>query len=84
MIDLGSLASLHAHDHQLHVYCTRCDRWALLDLDAMVRRGLGDRRLPLTARCRQCGQAGQLQVRPPMPTRSSAGWISPRPAQLND
>jgi hypothetical protein len=76
MIDLGSVAGLHARDHQLHCYCVRCDRWVVLDLAAMVRAGQGERRLPLTVRCRDCGDHGQLQVRPPMPTWiNSNGWI---------
>ena len=25
LIDLGSIAGLHAHDHQLAAYCPRCD-----------------------------------------------------------
>ena len=77
MIDLGSVRGLLEHDHELHAYCGTCDRWAELDLGAMVREGRGERRLPLPVRCRWCGAAGQLQVRPPMPTRSPAGWISP-------
>jgi hypothetical protein len=55
----------------------------MLDLADMIRSGHGERRLPLRVKCGDCGAVGQLQVRPPMPTRSSAGWISPRPARLN-
>jgi len=25
MIDIGSIAGLHEHDHQLATYCPRCD-----------------------------------------------------------
>ena len=32
MIDLGTLAGLHAHDHQLAAYCPRCDAWRVLPL----------------------------------------------------
>ena len=78
MIDLGSIAGLLEHDHELHAYCTRCDRWQALDLEGMVRAGQGDRRLPLTVRCRVCGEIGRLQVRPPVPARRNTnGWISP-------
>ncbi len=77
MIDLSNLAGLHAHRHELHAYCLRCDRWRALDLEGMVRQGFGDRRLPLVVRCQECGERGQLQVRPPMPSRGAAGWISP-------
>ncbi|HET9693717.1 MAG TPA: hypothetical protein VFP48_04995 [Steroidobacteraceae bacterium] len=77
MIDLGTLAGLFERRHELHAYCLHCDRWRTLDLAALVRAGQGARRLPLTVRCRACGEAGQLQVRPPMPTRASSGWIAP-------
>jgi hypothetical protein len=75
MIDLGSIAGLHERNHELHAFCPRCDRWSILPLARMVAQGQGGRRLPLTLRCRWCGAAGQLQVRPPMPSRTSAGWI---------
>lgn len=77
MIDLGNVAGLHEHEHELHAYCWRCDRWRVIDLGRMVREGKGAMRLPLRMRCRDCGEIGQLQVRPPMPTRSSMGWMPP-------
>jgi hypothetical protein len=76
-IDLGTLGGLHARDHELHAYCARCDRWRVLDLGLLVTQGQGGRRLPLKVRCRACGEPGVIQVRPPMPTRSSTGWIMP-------
>jgi hypothetical protein len=77
MIDLGSLSGLLEHHHELRAYCLRCDRWAVLPLAQMVAQGLGTKRLPIGVRCARCGERGQLQVRPPMPTRSTNGWISP-------
>jgi RNase P subunit RPR2 len=77
MIDLGCIAGLHERAHELHAYCSRCDRWHVLDLEAMVRQGRGEVRLPVRVRCRRCGDVGQLQVRPPMPARSCSGWIAP-------
>ena len=78
MIDLGSIAGLRAHDHELHAYCQQCDRWVALDLAAMIRDGHGERRLPITVRCRHCGEVGRLQVRPPVPTRvGTIGWVMP-------
>jgi len=77
MIDLGSISGLHEHNHELHAYCSRCDRWSVLALAEMVREGFGSRRLPLVVRCGGCGERGQLQVRPPMPTRTAGGWIMP-------
>jgi RNase P subunit RPR2 len=77
MIDLGSIAGLVVHDHELRAYCVKCARWSALDLAAMVRAGQGGRRLPLKVRCRACGEPGQLQVRPPMPAwTNSNGWMS--------
>ena len=80
MIDLGTLGGLHPHQHQLGAYCQRCDRWAQLDLSAMVDAGFGDHRLPIKVRCQVCGELGQLQVRPPVPTLdpNRVAWISPR------
>ena len=76
MIDLGSIAGLHQHAHELLAYCLRCERWRKLDLECLVRDGHGARRLPITVRCRRCGEAGQLQVRPPMPAWSHPnGWV---------
>jgi hypothetical protein len=41
MIDLGSIAGLHAHNHQLHTYCPSCDRLAVLPLAAMIAASQG-------------------------------------------
>jgi len=81
MIDLGSIAGLHAHGHQLHAYCPHCDRWAVLPLAEMIAAGQGARRLPFSVRCRRCGAVGRLQVRPPVPTLDPhrVGWMEPRP-----
>jgi hypothetical protein len=81
MIDLGTIAGLHARAHELHAYCCGCDRWRALDLAELIAQGLGGRRLPLRLRCERCGEPGQLQVRPPAPTRATSGWIPP-PAPL--
>lgn len=77
MIDLGSIAGLHARGHQLHAYCCRCDRWREVDLEAMVQQGKGERRLPLRVRCLGCGELGAIQVRPPSPARTAGGWMDP-------
>jgi hypothetical protein len=77
MIDLGSIAGLHARRHEVHAYCCRCERWRVLDLRRLIDCGKGARRLPITVRCRLCGDIGQVQIRPPMPQRSSLGWITP-------
>jgi hypothetical protein len=78
MIDLGTLAGLRRHQHQLACYCPRCDRWALLDLAAMIDAGHGERRLPISVRCESCDEVGRLQVRPPVPTRGPGGWAEPQ------
>ena len=77
MIELGTLAGLHRHQHQLAAYCQACDRWAVLDVAAMVDAGFGDRRLPIRVRCQVCGEVERLQVRPPVPTRGPGGWMEP-------
>jgi hypothetical protein len=77
MIDLGSIRGLLDHDHEVHCYCSGCDRWHALNLHWLVRIGQGDRRLPIKVRCRRCGQRGIIQIRPPMPPRGSVGWIMP-------
>ena len=77
MIDLGNIAGLYAHDHQVAAYCPRCDVWRVLPIGEWVRQGQGSLRLPLRVRCRDCGEVGQLQVRPPMPIHSTMnGWPS--------
>jgi RNase P subunit RPR2 len=76
MIDLGNIAGLYEHDHQLHAYCPSCDRWRVLNLEWLVRQKKGEIRLPIRVRCRDCGEIGQLQVRPPRPKWNNAnGWI---------
>lgn len=83
MIDLGALAGLHERQHELHAYCSTCDRWSVLDLGRMVRDGHGDCRLPIKVGCQICGKPGQLQVRAPMPTwTNSRGWMEPRQDML--
>lgn len=77
MIDVGSLAGLLEHQHQLAAYCLRCDRWRELPLAELVAGGHGARRLPVRVRCQVCGGLGQLQVRPPTPTRGAGGWMEP-------
>jgi RNase P subunit RPR2 len=67
MIDLGSIEGLHAHEHQLAAYCPRCDAWRRLPLAEMVAQGKGSLRLPISVRCRDCGEVGRLQFRPPVP-----------------
>jgi len=32
VINLGNIAGLHAHNHELHAHCSRCARWATLPL----------------------------------------------------
>ena len=67
MIDLGSVYGLLARDHEVHAYCSQCERWRKVDLAHLVLLGQGDRRLPFRVRCLQCHQLGVVQIRPPMP-----------------
>jgi len=82
MIDLGTIAGLHENRHELHAFCHGCRHWSVLGLPAMIEAGQGSRRLPITVRCGQCGEVGELQVRPPMPRCESAGWVSPLAAEI--
>jgi hypothetical protein len=49
MIDLGTLAGLLEHEHQLAAYCRRCSRWRVLPLAELGAAGHGSRRFPLTS-----------------------------------
>lgn len=59
MIDFGTLAGLHAHDHQLVAYCPRCDAWGVLPLGEMVSPAKRSLRLPLRVRFQDCGEVGR-------------------------
>jgi len=78
MIDLGTLGGLHEHQHELAAYCPCCDRWRVLPLPEMVSQGKGSLCLPMRVTCRVCGEVGQLQVRPPMPSRRKCRPVSIR------
>jgi hypothetical protein len=45
-------------------FCPRCERWSVIDLEGMIRAGYGERRLPITVRCKESGGEGQPHVRP--------------------
>ena len=76
MIDLGSIAGLYEHEHELQAYCHSCNRWSVLPLADLVAQGRGSLRLPFKVRCRVCGETGRLQVRPPVPLHPRAvGWM---------
>jgi len=77
MLDLGTLAVMFEHRHDFAAYCPRCDRWQTLPLAELIAAGQGSRRLPLAVRCRDCGEPGRLQVRPPVPTRGPGGCMEP-------
>lgn len=62
MIDLGTLAGLHEHQHSVAAYCAKCSRWSVLPLAEFVAQGKGSLRLPIPVRCRACGKRGRLQA----------------------
>jgi hypothetical protein len=66
---VDTVAACLRHQHGLSAFCVNCRRWADLDLRWLVDRGYGEIRLA-TFRpvCRRCGERGELQVRPPMPS----------------
>ena len=75
-IVIDTLRARHEHEHgyTLHAYCCRCSRWADIDLPALIAAGQGERRPPLYARCKVCGDRGQLQRRVPQPD-----WLKGNP-----
>ena len=77
MIDLGNIAGPHQRGHDLAAYCPKCERWRVLPLAHLVANGKGSLRLPVKVRCKDRGEVGRLQVRPPVssaprPTGGSA------------
>jgi hypothetical protein len=78
MIDIGTIRGLHQHGHELHAYCLECNRWVELDLQNLITRGWGDKRVPFRLRCLRCRGGRQAQVRPVMPRHNTAnGWVMP-------
>lgn len=59
-VDVGTIAGLLAHRHELHVLCPSCERRSVLGLEAMTREGRGERRLQITVRCEECGEIGTM------------------------
>ena len=39
MVVLDTFRTLREHDHKLAVYCARCERWAVLDLERLIPEG---------------------------------------------
>jgi hypothetical protein len=77
MIRVSTFEDLNSQDYSLALYCLTCDRWGDVDLNRLIKTGLGDR--PVTAarfRCRDCGQLVEKQLRPPVPIPGGAvGYI---------
>ncbi len=68
MISMGTIEELREQSHSLALYCISCDRWGEANLDWLIQNGKGDK--PVTEarfRCRDCGEIGGQQVRPPVP-----------------
>lgn len=70
-IVIDTLRAMHERQRTLHAYCWRCDRWAEIDLAAMIAAGHGERRPPFYARCFECGERGQLLIQVPQPNWST-------------
>ena len=85
MHQLATLSDLHDQDHSLAVYCVACDRWADVDLNAMVLSGNGSRVIATTRfTCRTCGADAEKQVRPPVPEVGHAVAYVAFPVASND
>jgi len=51
MIDHGTIAGMLAGGYTLHAYCRICERWAVIDLAALVAQGKGHLRTPMRTHC---------------------------------
>jgi hypothetical protein len=82
-IDLGSIAGLYDREHELHAYCPRCDRWAVLPLAQMRLRTTSGETAPLRVRapCANFGEGitvsqgatARQRFRPPTPGAACLG-----------
>ena len=72
-IQLITPRQLYQNQHTLAVYCWKCQKDKALSFIDIDRVGKSD--VPVTRlkfRCRDCGDLGEKQVRPPMPTMGQA------------
>ena len=68
MYQLATFNDLYQQHHTLGLYCINCDRWASVDLSALIDNGQGRRVITKTRfRCSECGLTAEKQVRPPVP-----------------
>lgn len=71
-ITIDTARAYRRYSGRAGVYCPRC---ADLRLGALVMRAPDDRALrDLSLRFSDCGGAGELQVRPPVPSYGGARW----------
>ena len=70
---LATFQDLRCQSHTLGLYCPECDRWGEADLDGLIAKGMGARRVVESRfRCSDCGAAVEKQLRPPVPAVSAA------------
>jgi len=68
MISMRTFEELRDHNHSLGLYCLRCDRWGVANLDSLIQTGKGNKSVTETRfRCKDCGEIVAKQVRPPVP-----------------
>jgi hypothetical protein len=73
VVTLDTLRKLHEHGHQLAAYCPTCERWAVLDLPALIAAGHGHRYcIGWRPRCSYCRGRGEVQVLAPALRREIA------------
>ena len=66
-IRLDTFGALNDRQHQMAAYCSRCQRWAVLDLPQLIAEGRGDYKfVGHQPRCGECGEPGEWQLRPPV------------------
>ena len=78
VLTISTFRSLLETQHEVDLYCPRCQRRTKLDLVRLVARGAGERTLQnATFRCEQCGGKGEPRLLAPT-YRDSGG----RPVRL--
>ena len=81
-IRLDTIQALHEHGYEIRAHCPRRNRDSVVDLEGLVLLGKGGIQFPFRLRCSRCGESGQGQLRPWMPTHEMpTGWMQLPPGQ---
>ena len=69
---LQKFSDLVAQNHTLDLYCIRCDRRHVTDLNRLIGAGIDKPITEARFRCRDCREIVEKQIRPPVPTLGEA------------